>query len=240
MSRTQPSTGGSKSPIQYYLRFNGETGKLEYYDKDEKKNVVLDDLDFVILDIRGSVTGWNDASESKLYSNMVKNLSKEEITVRSFKGTNKEVAKGFYKEIKDQVEKAGGVYTSNLLSLVKVGKDWEFGNIQLTGSGLATWMTFMEDYPNNKIYDFVVNIAQGEARKKGKINYFVPEFGTKTLPSKVGTQAEEADTELQAYFASYSENAPADTTAPSKKADTSAPKDAKGINTEEEHDDLPF
>lgn len=208
MSRTKPTGGGTTSPIKYRFSFGGASGKIKYYDKEKSEDVEMDSLDFIILDKRSSITGWNEADGSSIYSNLVVSTKKEELVVKTSKRT---LASGLYEDIKGKMDNFGGKFTTNLLCLAKIGKNWEMANIQLTGSALGVWMDTESGKVN--IYDQIFTITEGEKRKKGAVKFIVPEFSYKKITSDLIEMAEESDEILQAYFDSYT---PAD----SKKSET--------------------
>ena len=65
MSRSTNGSKGQKSPVKFWIDFGGGTGKYSYWNGTE--NVSLDTLELVLLDTKGSVTGWHDASSSRIW-----------------------------------------------------------------------------------------------------------------------------------------------------------------------------
>lgn len=195
MSRSNPRSGGSKSPVKYRFKFNAKEGKVSYYDSETKKDVVLDELTFTLLDRRSSITGWSDADTSAIYSNFVTSTKTEELQVKTSKRT---LYKGLYENFKNEIKNAGGDFTTNLFMLTEIDGEMVMGNLQLSRSGLKGWMTFEEGKPD--IYANALTISKGSKEKKGSNNYFLPDFSLTPLTPEQEELATEKDKELQAYF----------------------------------------
>lgn len=235
MSRRENASSGSSSPISRFLRFHGESGHIEWYDG--QQNVTTPHVVLAILDIRSSITGWSDDNKAQLTSNLVKDLGKEELTVRPMKKGAKPLLKGIYKDMKDNIKNIGGEFTTNLIGLNKANGEIEV--LQLKGSALQAYLEFRQTTTEQEIYDGLLKVSAGEERKKGKTVYIIPEFTLGKIDTKTDGLAEEAYKKVKAYFTgeeSRSDNASADTSA----------RDAVMKNTEvpatigEEDDDLPF
>ena len=178
MSRTQ-RRGGSKSPIQRYLKFSGNTGLFSYFDKtkgEKGEDVELEELSLIVLDVRASITGFNSSANTGISSNMVTNIGNDPLTVQSFKDGKKIfIAEGLYSEIKGTVKSAGGKFTTNVIALADIGD----GNgeqvvcLQLTGSALNGWIEFVNSLDQDGEYDNHITITKGALSKNGK-DGFVP------------------------------------------------------------------
>lgn len=178
MSRTK-KTGGSSSPVQKYLSFKGSKGQVRYYDKNkegEDKNVNIDTLDLVILDIKSSVSGFNESSSSSISSNMLDPYStgKEEFIVKTkVNGSFGEFTRGIWKDIKDEVANIGGKFTTNIFALADVGdgNGLQIVRLELNGSALSPWIEYVDGLDNDdEVYDQLITITKGQlcTRKKGK------------------------------------------------------------------------
>ena len=72
----------SKNPAKKFLSWKSEEKCFAYYDKEKEENVIIDlPFKFVILEHYHTVKGWNDASESGIYSNEVFQIGNEELQV---------------------------------------------------------------------------------------------------------------------------------------------------------------
>jgi hypothetical protein len=198
-NRTQVFAGGSKNPATKFLDWKSDQKGFSYYDKGLSKNIEVSlPFKFVFLDELSTVKGWHDASTSGIFSNEVKYLSKEPMTVKAFKGG--EIAKGLYNEIKDRVKNAGGHYSKSIYIMTE---DGELANIQLKGSATQQWGEFVKAN-RQSITRTWVNVATATESKKGKVVFSVPNF-------TIGADIEDFDAktaddkfdELEAYLKTY-------------------------------------
>lgn len=199
MARLNRPTTGTSTPVTKYLNWKSNDKAFSYYDKEQGKNVLVElPIKFLFLEHYHTVKGWNDASESGIYSNEVYSIGKEELSVKAFKGG--EIGKGLYKEIKENIKNAGAVYHRSVYGMLP---DGELVNFQLKGSGVKAYSDFYND--NNHLLDNQwIEINEAKDGKKGAVKFSTPDF-------KVGgniTKAEdklaiESASLLQGYMDSY-------------------------------------
>ena len=218
-NRTNVFAGGSKNPAQKFLEWKSDQKGFSYYDKGLSKNVEVSlPFKFVFLDELSTVKGWNDASNSGIFANEVKYLSKEKMTVKSFKGG--EIAQGYYNEIKDRVKNSGGHYSKSIYIMLE---DGALANIQLKGSATQQWGEFVKAN-RQSITRTWINVASATESKKGKVVFSIPNF---TIGADIeDLDARDADAkfdELESYLKTYL-----------------AKVDITEIEVEEEVEDMPF
>ena len=218
-NRTQVFAGGTKNPATKFLEWKSDQKGFSFYDKGLAKNVEVSlPFKFVFLDELSTVKGWNDASSSGIFSNEVKYLSKEPMTVKAFKGG--EIAKGLYNEIKERVKNAGGHYSKSVYIMLE---DGSLANIQLKGSATQQWGEFVKAN-RQSITRTWINVASATENKKGKVVFSIPNF---TIGADIeDLDARDADAkfdELEAYLKTYL-----------------AKVDITEIEVEEEVEDMPF
>ena len=188
----------SKNPAKKFLSWKSEEKCFGYYDKDKKENILVTlPFKFVILEHYHTVKGWNDASESGIYSNEVFQIGNEELEVKSFKGGN--IASGLYKDNKPSIIAAGGHYAR---SIYAVTNDLEIINISLKGSGVSSYSDFINDIGDSNFDKNWIEVTEAKELKKGKVNYSIPVFKKSTAikdRSKLMPFAEE----LQDYMIDY-------------------------------------
>jgi hypothetical protein len=187
------------NPATKFLEWKSNDQCFEYYDKEAQKKVQVPlPFKFLVLDELHTVKGWNDATSSAIYSNEVKYISKEPMTVKPFKGN--EIAKGLYKDIKDKVVSAGGHYTKSIYIMLDDGL---LANIQLKGSAVQKWGEFTNK-TRNRLTDEWVVVAKALEGKKGAVKFFTPEFGfEKSLTKNEGLLADNCFNILEAYLNAY-------------------------------------
>ncbi len=171
MSRKSEFQAENNNPCKKYMEWKSNDKKFSYYDKEQSKNILVDlPLKFVTLFEFHGVRGWNDASESGIYSNEVKYIGKEELSVKSFKGGA--IATGLYKDIKSKVQGAGGNYCKILYVMFE---SKEIACIMLKGSAVKEWGDFTQKN-RMRLPDEWVLISGAKDMKKGSVKYSVPTF----------------------------------------------------------------
>lgn len=208
MSRSeQGNSNRTASPMQMYLEFKGDRGVFSRWDSDLKANVEYDEVKFAFMDSRATITGWNDENQARIYSNLVKFVKEEPFVV---KAKNVELAKGVYKDIKDQVGKVGGKFTTNLFVLAKFDGEWVPTVLQLHSTTLSNWSDYVEATSLKKVYGQLITIKRAKDQmKKGKIVWYPLEISGEDLPEDVTAKADEFDADqLRPYLNQYTVPAP--------------------------------
>lgn len=191
----------STNPAKKFLEWKSDEKCFSFYDKEKKENVKVElPLSFVILEHYHTVKGWNDKSESGIYSNEVYSIGSEKMEVKSFKGGT--IATGYYKDIKENVKNAGGHYSR---SIYAVTNDLEIINISLKGSGVAAYSEFVNLIGDNNFDKNWVTISGAKELKKGKVNYSIPIF-EKGPEIKDKSKLIPFAQELQEYMIAYTSN----------------------------------
>ena len=198
-NRRQAFATPQSNPATKFLDWKSNDKSFEYYDKEAQKKVQVPlPFKFLVLDELYTIKGWNDASSSSIFSNEVKYISKEPMTVKPFKGN--EIAKGLYKDIKDKVVAAGGHYTKSIYIMLESG---ELANLQLKGSAVQKWGDFTQK-TRNRLADEWITVSKALEGKKGAVKFFTPEFGfAKSLSSEESIQADDCYNVLENYLKSY-------------------------------------
>jgi hypothetical protein len=187
------------NPATKFIEWKSNDKCFNYYDKEAQKNVEIPlPFKFLVLDELHTIKGWNDASSSNIYSNEVKFISKEVMTVKPFKGN--EIAKGYYKDIKDKVVAAGGHYTKSIYVMLE---DGSLANISLKGSGVQKWGDFTQK-TRNRLADEWVIVASAEDGKKGAVKFSTPSFSfANSISDEQANMADEAFNILESYLKTY-------------------------------------
>lgn len=267
MSRTRRRSA-STSPIKKWISFSGSTGLFSYFDKSVGENgerVELESLSLIVLDVRASVTGYNETKKSQISSNMIANPNDDILTVVGFANKNKyEIATGIYKDIKEAVKKEKGKYTQNIIGLADLGNGHEVVCLQVNGSALNSWINFTQLHPNDGYYDFEITFNKGAlskvdgdefvpvTKKEEKeldaklaknpraprpVWFYLMEMSVEDLTEDQIDMAVEEDEKLQEYFSS---NSTEDKKGKSNGDKSSTEQEEEEDDDEEDGDDLPF
>lgn len=201
MSRSNPSEHVA-NPATRWFEWNGEKGVVRYYDKDAQKIVeVAPGFTFLLLDQLASVRGWHEASQSGIYSNEVKDTTKDVLVVKSFKGGT--LAEGLYKDIKLQVNNDGGSYTANCYIAFKSDTDaLVIGSLRLKGAALGAWMEFTKQHRSD-LYRGAIKIDGTTEGKKGRVVFYTPTFKVVPTTPETDAAAKRLDSDLQEFLTAY-------------------------------------
>lgn len=200
MSRTSSNNGNKiPSPMTLYFDYKGDKGVFSRWDAASNQTVTLDELKVVLLDSRSCITGWSDDNNSKIYSNLVKQLNEEDFSVRA---KTSELVKGKYADIKDQIEKVGGKFTTSLFVLALIGDVWTPTVIHLHSTALFNWGEYTKEVGMKKIYNQVMTVKRAaEKKKKGKIEWYPLDVTAEAITEEVAAQADKFnDDRLQPYL----------------------------------------
>ena len=199
MSRLDRPEGKSQNPTTKFLSWKSNEKCFAYYDKSTSSNVEVKlPLKFAFLEHYHTIKGWNDKSESGIFSNEVFLIGSQELTVKAFKGG--EIAKGLYSEIRSKIRDAGGVYHRSIYAVSESG---ELINFSIKGSGVSAYSDFAKLH-SNQFEQCWIEINSFKELKKGATKYSVPEFtiGAK-FTKKEDDEIVEVAKVLQAYMDTY-------------------------------------
>ena len=198
-NRRQAFAQPQANPSTKFLDWKSNDKCFEYYDKERQEKVSVPlPFKFLVLDEMHTVSGWNDASSSGIFSNEVKFISKEIMTVKPFKGN--EIAKGLYKDIKEKIVAAGGHYVKSIYIMLE---DGSLANLQLKGSAVQKWGEFTQK-TRNRLPDEWVQVTKAIEGKKGAVKFFTPDFSfERSITEDEAMQADEAFNILETYLKAY-------------------------------------
>ncbi len=202
MSRSNPNETLS-NPCQIFYNWGGDEGCFSFYDKVEKKKVTVPvsakkPFVFIPLCTLSTIKGYSDSDESGFWSNEVKDLKKERLTVRVKSGI---VAVGTYDEIKEKIASKGAKFCQSVYVGIKNEQGvLELANIQMYGAALSAWIEFCK---GKKIDEIAVAVKGSTEGKKGKTVYQIPTFEVIKVKDETNEAAIELDKGLQVYLKEY-------------------------------------
>lgn len=198
-AHTNQEAPKSTNPTAKYLAWKSTNKMFTYYDKAAGENVEVPlPLKFVFLQHYHTVKGWNDATQTGIYANEVYYIGREELSVRTFKG--KDIASGLYKDIKADVNAAGGKYHRSVYVMLE---DGTVANVSLKGAVVKSWSDFMEE-SKNLVDNQWITIESSKDEKKGSVKYSVPVFTLgKPLTAEESNAADNAAALLKVHMDAY-------------------------------------
>jgi hypothetical protein len=200
MSRSRPNEN-SPNPATRWYEWHGERGIVTYYDKEQKASIDVPlPFTFIVLDQLSAVKGWDDSTKSGIFSNAVRDTREEVLTVKSFKGGI--IAEGRYKDIKPQVNAAGGHFESQIYIAYKAASGLAIGTLSFKGAALGAWMEFSRAHRAAIQSDAIVipGFVEGQ---KGRVIFRVPAFAVKALSAETNEDAIKLDATLQEWLDAY-------------------------------------
>lgn len=198
-NRRQAFSQPQSNPATKFIDWKSNDKCFSYYDKEKAENLLIKlPFKFLVLDELHAIKGWNDATSSGIFSNEVKFISKETLTVKPFKGN--EIAKGLYKDIKEKVQSAGGHYVKSIYIMLE---DGTLANIQLKGSAVQAWGEFTQKSRSRLPEEWII-VESVKDGKKGAVKFYTPEFKfLHSLSDDEANQADECFNTLEAYLKTY-------------------------------------
>lgn len=200
MSRSQPSAN-TPNPSTLWAEWKGSTGKLVYFDKEKKENVVMKDgFKFLVLDQLNAVTGYNKKAKCGIYSNEVRDSRSDVMVVKLFNGSS--VAEGLWNQIKEKVSSQRGGFAVSCYIAYKDGPDLRIGNIRFSGCSLGPWFDFVKKHRKD-IDERAVVIKAGKHDTSGSVEFTPPMFEVSDITSETNLAAIKLDEQLQEFLKGY-------------------------------------
>lgn len=198
MSRSNP-VDSVASPVTKWFEWDSK-GAVAYYDKSLKAKVSVGlGFTFLLLDQLSRVGGFHEPSNGGIYSNEVRNIGGDVLTVRTKAGV---LAQGKYGEIKEAIKAAGGKFVQQCYIAYRLdaGAPLSLGSLQLKGAALSAFLEFAKEH-RAALYGGAISIVDAKAGKKGSVKYTSPVFDAVEASPEDSAQALVLDRELQAFLA---------------------------------------
>lgn len=178
---------------------NWKGGKVEYYDKPNDKNVEVKlPLTFIVLDELNTVSGFSKPEKSSFWSNEVRNITQDILTVRTKGGIK---GRGTWKELEGL--KGGGAKYAKSVYIAYKDETGEFAiaNIKIMGAALTAWINFQKQFDVSQCA--VIMDVNPEVQTNGTTKYFMPSFEAREISPETLEECKVLDCELQAYLGAY-------------------------------------
>lgn len=199
-NRKKAFANENPNPAQIFIEWKSDHQKFCYWDKEKEANIFIElPFKFLTLEVLQTVKGYNPKRKSGIYSNEVKRISEEKLTVRYF--NEKElIAEGYWNDIKEDVDMHKGHYA---LSIYIMLEDGRMANLSLKGAGVGQWFEFTKK-TRSRLSDEWIVINSYKEGKQGAVEYTYPVFEYKvSLNDKDSLMADEVFNTLELYLQSY-------------------------------------
>lgn len=116
-------------------------GYFTFYDKDKGEEVKVPlPFRFIPLEVLSCVKGFNDKNKCGIWSNEVKSIKNDVLTVNTFKGGLS--VKGLYNNIKGEIDAMGGKFANSVYIGYRIDGKLELCNIQIHGAALSPFIEY--------------------------------------------------------------------------------------------------
>jgi hypothetical protein len=195
MSRSNPTL---TNPAQHFFEWKGGAGKLQWYDKENEKNVeVRLPFEFMVLDELFTITGYNKRSESGFWSNEVYGIKKDLMYVKTKSGP---FEAALYENLTQTMKSGGKLARSIYIAHKGEGGKYMIGNIKASGSALSSWIEFRKKHA---VDAGKVVMKRGEVQEAPTGEFYPPVFEWVKATDAEDEEAKALDRELQVYLKQY-------------------------------------
>lgn len=210
MSRSN-NEGPLANPSKKFIDWDSEHGCFKTYDKVKKENVTIPlPVRFYVLDELTTIKGFSDKTQGGIWSNEVKDISKQPLKVMSKgkDGKMSTIAEGLYGTeknpgIKETIVANGGKYTRSLyVAMLNENDEYEIANFQLKGAAFSGWLDFVNANKNAVMADEII-CDDFKKEKKGATKYTIPVFSSEPASEEGNEAAIKLDVELQEHLREY-------------------------------------
>lgn len=194
------------NPATMFIDWDSEKGCFKTYDKVAKVNKEIKlPVRFYVLDELTTVKGFSDKTQGGIWSNEVKDITKQPLKVMS-KGKDQKLvtlSEGLYTNIKNDLVANGGKYTRSLYAaMLDENDDYQIVNFQLKGAAFSGWLDFVNEHRNSILADEII-CNDFKKEKKGATKYTIPVFSSEPASEEGNEAAIKLDVELQEYMKEY-------------------------------------
>ena len=209
MSLSNPRA--SVSPVERFFELRLSTGHVGFYDRDAKKDVQVTQplpgweeekkyaanppFVFVVLDVLSVIGGYSDSKKSGIWSNEIRSTRDEKFVVRTRDGV---MAEGLYENIKGDISDKGARFGNSVYIAFEESGEWKLGNLKLIGAGVSTFFDFQKGKRLDREPGVMINGWIG--KKKGRNEYYIPNFAQWEVSPAELSVAESLDRLLQQYL----------------------------------------
>lgn len=188
----------NENPISAYVKFKGDTGKIEYSPRNKEKpetNYEYDKLSFIVLDDTvGAISGYK---KDPISSNKIRAMDNEAI-LNVFVGKTL-LTTGKWKEIKDKVKSAGGNYTKIIYCYCLETK--EIVEFPVAKGKLLKWNNFLDKLELKEGGGVGFKLTDLKEETTGNTKYYEYDFkGRKVADPNLIATITELDIKLQTYL----------------------------------------
>jgi len=186
-----------ENPCTRYFEWSSDNKCFSYWDKINKvKALVKLPFRFIVLDQLATVKGYDKAAKSSYWSNEVRNVKTDMLTVRNKQG---EVISGLYENIIASRDLTGARFCKSVYICYFEGKEMYVGNIAMVGTALGAWIDFGKKEKSN-VMKKAISVSKSIEGINGKTAFNTPVFSVIDISMESDKRAIELDATLQTYL----------------------------------------
>ncbi len=172
----EQKTEKRSKPVDRYIQWRSDKKHFDYYNGTEDVPLEMP-LKFAVIVEYACVGGYNDKNSSRIYSNDVRRIGQDVLTVRTWKPEGNILGQGVWKDIKPSIEAQGGRYFKSIYAVLEDGTPVCF---KIKGSAVAEWSNFTKahggGYESPNFNNHWIEVTGATEQKKGRVNFSVPKF----------------------------------------------------------------
>jgi hypothetical protein len=194
MSLSSPTL---QNPAQHYFEWKGGKGELQFYDKEKGQSITVPTpFSFIVLDQLHTITGYDKQAESGFWANEVRDIRRDDLTVRTKRGVQ---YVGPYKSEQGIVQMPKGASYTKSVYVAHKNKAGELimGNIKFSGSSLSAWIEFTK---TTNVTTGRIVMAKGAKQTSSVGDFYPPTFKWEKWDDDEYQAAIKLDQALQDYL----------------------------------------
>lgn len=188
------------NPSEHFFEWKGQEGALSFYDKEKQERIKVPlPFSFIVLDQLHTVTGYDKMAKSGFWSNEIRNIRTDDLTVRTKSGVK---YVGPYKNEQGiaQMPKGANYTKSVYIAHPTKSGEWIMGNIKMAGSALTAWIEFTKNHAPDA---GKITMTRGEKQSSPVGDFYPPAFSFGKWTEEEYNTAIELDKQLQVYLNQY-------------------------------------
>ena len=167
MSRNDEFKQNAVNPAELRITWKSADKSFVSYNTTTKIKETLANVKFAVLYQTVSIAGFSESQNLGIFSNEIKDIKGEVLTVRTKNGV---LLEGCFDSIKEKLASVGASFANNLYVQLGTG---ELAVIQLSSSALKSWFDYKTANSKKLVSNWVV-VSGVEDHKKGAVKYSTP------------------------------------------------------------------
>ena len=210
-------------------------GYFIYYDKAKGEDVKVPlPFRFIPIEVLSTIKGFNQTHRCGVWSNEVKHINTDELTVNTYKGGLS--VKGVYDKIKGEVKSMGGKFANSVYIGYRIDGKLELCNLQIHGASLSPFIEYGKLH-KDLTQKGAMQVKSFKIATVGDNQFAEPIFEELPITPETESEAIELANTLKVYLDGYFGGNSKKDVVPH---DVERVSETKPVATVDASDDLPF